>query len=59
MKMQFIGKNNSLGYITGKTYDVSLKTVDDMIVLMCKGHLICPYSSLKALANNWKDYTEK
>lgn len=58
MKLMFIGKDGSMGFKRGKTYDceiggkagsnrVYLCTISDGKVLMC------PYSSLKKLFENW------
>lgn len=54
MRMRFIGKD-SMGYVHGNVYDIRIRTSLYEIILSCDGHSDCPYSSLKALAKNWKD----
>lgn len=55
MKVKYIGMDGSMGYKTGETYIVSLKTSGKYILLCCEGHKICPYSSLNALLKNWEE----
>lgn len=47
----FIGKNGSLGFITGKIY--TLKVTGNLIVDVDE-NIICRYSTLTGFIKNWK-----
>lgn len=53
MLMQFVGKN-SLGFERGKIYECTIKKTKKWLELTTTNGLKCPYSSEKALGNNWK-----
>ena len=58
MKLKFIGKNNSLGLVNGKTYNVNIRSVDKYIVISIPAgrfdEITCPYSSPQSFAANWR-----
>lgn len=52
----FIGKNGSLGYETGKEYELTVPSSKQIVVYreeLGKGH--CVYESLAAFLKNWKN----
>jgi len=55
VRMKFIGKDGSMGYKTGDVYDVEIKSSGKFIILSSKGYIRCPYSSIKALLQNWEE----
>ena len=59
MTLQFIGTHGSMGLQTGRTYECSIQTRYNHIWVTWSdsdwGPGSCPYSSLEALASNWKN----
>jgi hypothetical protein len=61
----FQGANNSLGYLTGAYYQLSVEETDKpgmkIVILPLEGKTKatrpCGYSSFKAFLKNWKDIT--
>lgn len=53
MKLQFIGKDGSMGLERGKVYYVEIYTIHDYIVVNW-GNGSCPYRSPQTLAANWR-----
>ena len=60
MKMKFIGLNGSMGFVTGKIYDVKVGMVDDKIVVTDNKsiHRFSQYDSLAAFLHNWGEPTK-
>lgn len=60
MKAKFIGKNGSIGFVSGKIYDIKTKcgfvfgkeTV--LIVSDKNSRKNCPYSCLETMLQNWE-----
>lgn len=57
VSLRFIGEDGSMGLRKGKTYLVRICTKLGRIVVIWgkNGEHACPYSSLKALCENWED----
>lgn len=55
----FIGKTNSLGYVTGQRYRLRLLSYKGMQINRVDGTKngsgLCPYESLSAFIRNWDD----
>lgn len=53
-KAKFIGANNSIGFKTGKIYELKSKCVDNVIVICTADNkLCCPYSRIETFLENW------
>lgn len=52
-KAKFIGKDGSMGFVNGRVYSIEICTFDGMIWVKW-GCVICPYTSLKTLTQNWE-----
>ena len=58
MHLKYIGKNGSMGLVTGKVYKVKVTSQKHFIWVewgFCKA---CPYESPLALSKNWEKVTE-
>lgn len=54
MKATYIGQDKSMGFRTGKTYNIETKVKRNMIFLMAEGGKYCPYSRVETLLENWE-----
>jgi hypothetical protein len=54
IKAKFIG-GNSLGYETGKEYELKIEDQRSMTISRQDGTGKCPYQSLSAFLRNWTD----
>jgi hypothetical protein len=56
MRATFVGRDRSLGYRTGCTYDLITSSSDKypIIVRRSNGRGYCPYSSEAAFRRNWR-----
>lgn len=52
-KAIFIGTNGSLGFVTGKEYDLHIFTRNGYIWIQ-DGLTPCPYATMRALLKNWQ-----
>ena len=58
MKAKYIGTNGSMGFKTGKTYNIfthcKVLNSQPVIIVYCNNDdSWCPYSSLESLLENW------
>lgn len=53
MKAIYIGQDKSMGFRTGKEYNIETKVKRGMIFLMAEGGKYCPYSRVETLLENW------
>ena len=58
MRLKFIGTDGSMGLRHGKVYEVSIRTVNNLIVATIDrggwfDKFYCPYGSPQAFAKNW------
>lgn len=59
MQAVYVGKNGSMGLVTGNTYDITLQAGRKNVWVRWKDEendewKSCPYSSLEALHRNWR-----
>ena len=61
MRGKYIGRDGSMGFCTGQTYEISTeltkiyrdkKKVD--VIMLRSGKLFCPYDSVESILENWK-----
>ena len=58
MQLRFIGKDKSLGLEHGKIYDVEINARYELVwatITWDHRYLSCPYSSIRALLDNWEE----
>lgn len=53
MYLRYIGKNKSMGLISGKIYKVDIYSKNNYIWVQWGLYNICPYESPESLAKNW------
>ncbi|WP_024854754.1 hypothetical protein [Mediterraneibacter gnavus] len=61
MRGKYIGRNGSMGFRTGQTYEIRTeltkiyknKKKNDVIMLR-SGKLFCPYDSVESILENWE-----
>lgn len=65
MKAKFIGKDGSLGFVNGVTYNIETRvqsywfgTSGVIVVYVVGSRLNCPYSSVEKFLENWEVITE-
>ena len=57
-KMTFIGKDGSMGFKYGKTYELSLTNQNNYIVIRCSSPAVtCPYTTVGTFLENWRPGT--
>lgn len=60
MKAKFIGKNGSMGFVTGRIYNIKTRCgfvygkTPCLIVVDVLNKNSCPYSSLESMLENWE-----
>lgn len=54
MYYRFIGKDGSLGFVTGNIYDLEVCRDNNGITIYSKPGVRCPYSSWKTFQKNWE-----
>ncbi|RHM40465.1 hypothetical protein DWZ70_03045 [Mediterraneibacter gnavus] len=61
MRGKYIGRDGSMGFRTGQTYEISTeltkiyrdkKKVD--VIMLRSGKLFCPYDSVESILENWE-----
>lgn len=59
MKLQYIGSDKSLGLRSGEVYECNIVTIPPHVWVAAQmpggGYVTCPYSSLRALQDNWQE----
>lgn len=54
-RAKFKGADNSMGFKTGKIYNLKSRLSDDLIIVETKDNkLRCLYSSIETFLQNWK-----
>lgn len=54
MLAKFIGKDDSMGFKNGVTYEIKSKCMNDVIIIKTMdGKLWCPYKSIESFIENW------
>ena len=58
IKAEFIG-SSSLGYKTGKEYEIEVNDRKGMSVKRCDGDGLCYYESISSFLKNWTNIKHK